>query len=337
MTVKKLRSLIRRHWEVFRFLVSAILPAIVRTGKRPVMFDRYGGIGDMLCSFPAASELMKRHPGAVFFYHCPAEFACLPKLAGLNVQTYTPPHGGLVQYWYGWLLQAYYKFDYIDEDPQVHSREILIKEFARTHGVQVGENHPSLHVSAEMREKIQAVLTAQNLQAGPLVVIHPGPSWPVREWPRDSWVSLVKKLREQRITNVVQLGIGRHSTLGETDAPDVPGIPRLADRPSLEETVALIARADLFVGIDSGPLHIAVSVKTPAVGLWGPTAPWLRFSSENARSFLVGHVECLACHHRYPRMHWVTGCPNNVQCMKSISVEEVLAACLNRLKPKLKS
>jgi ADP-heptose:LPS heptosyltransferase len=99
----------------------------------------------------------------------------------------------------------------------------------------------------------------------------------------------------------------------------------------MAETVALISLGDLFVGIDSGLLHIAVAVQTPAAGLWGPTSAHLRFSRANARSFVTSTAECQGCHHRVPRLHWIPGCPYDIKCMKAIRIESVLQACRSRL------
>jgi hypothetical protein len=51
----------------------------------------------------------------------------------------------------------------------------------------------------------------------------------------------------------------------------------------------------------------------------------------NRRLFVVSDVECQGCHHRVPRLHWITGCPYDIKCMKAIRVDQVLQACLTGL------
>ena len=59
---------------------------------------------------------------------------------------------------------------------------------------------------------------------------------------------------------------------------------------------------------------------------------WLfRFAKNYRQHFVSTRVECAGCEHRKPRLHWVTNCPHNIQCMKQITVEEVLRACLKTL------
>jgi ADP-heptose:LPS heptosyltransferase len=312
-----------------------ILPIILRSGKRPVIFSRWGGIGDMLCSFPAVQELIKRHPGRVCIYNCPADFQCLPGLAGLPVRTTTTPYIGLVRYWYGWLLKKFYAFDYRDEIPGVTPTEMLIQEFAHTHGVMVPNDHPRLKINPATFAALNKALARHGsvAEARPRIVIHPGPSWRVKEWPDSAWSTLVQQLHEHGYTAIFQLGINKHLNYATAQAAQIPGVISLVDALPLEETIALISQADLFIGIDSGLLHAAASVETPAVSVWGPTSPLMLFSRNDARSFVTSGVTCQGCQHRFPRLHWATGCPNDIQCMKSISVEEVLAACLSRLKP----
>jgi len=257
-------------------------------------------------------------------------------MAGLPLRVTTTPHLEIVRHWYGWLMAAYYQFDYLDRLPNVNSTEILIREFARPHGVPVDDDHPRLANDPAALQKMQALLASHGAspttpRPQPLIVIHPGPSWLVREWPRKNWDGLVERLRLDGFSQVIQLGTNSHQSLSDVTAPKIAGVISLVDQLTLEETIAIISQADLFIGIDSGLLHIAASVQTTSVGLWGPTAPLLRFSKKNARFFLTSQIPCLACHHRQPRLHWMTGCPHDIGCMKQIPVEVVFQNCLNAL------
>ena len=87
-----------------------------------------------------------------------------------------------------------------------------------------------------------------------------------------------------------------------------------------------MAAVDLLVGIDSGPIHVAGAVGTPCVALFGPTDPSLIFSNPELATGVFLRVECSFCHHRHPRMHWMSGCPNDIKCMKELTVEQVFDA-----------
>jgi heptosyltransferase-1 len=197
--------------------------------------------------------------------------------------------------------------------------------------VTVEENHPRLQISTGACPKVKAQWSNLISAPSPLITIHPGPTWPVKEWPRKSWVALIAELRRHGYANIVQLGTARHLALGEAKEVVLPDVVSLVDQLTLEETIALVSQSSLLVGVDSGLLHAAAALQIPTVGLWGATAHQYLFSSANARSFVTSPVACQGCHHRVPREHWITGCPHDIQCMKQITVGEVLQACLGRL------
>jgi len=315
------------------YVLGVILPALLKTGRRPVIFSRYAGMGDIICTIPAAKELMKRHPGATFIYNCNPDFATVPKLAGVahRVTSFVPI--GLIGYWYKFLLAGFYNFLTGDDSPDSGSREPLTVEFCRQFHLPVTEEHPSLPVTTAGREKALAVLAQKKLAPSALVLIHPGPSWPVREWPRENWTRLVAELRAHGISSIGQLGVGRYLNFGKVEVPPIPGAVSLLDAFTVEECIAAIAQAKLFIGIDSGLLHIAAATRTPAVGIFGMTLPEHRFSKDFRKNFVVSRVECAGCEHRRPRLHWVTNCPHDIRCMKQITVDEVLRACLAKLAP----
>ncbi len=91
----------------------------------------------------------------------------------------------------------------------------------------------------------------------------------------------------------------------------------------LAELRALVDRAALYIGGDSGPLHIAATTRTPIVALFGPTLPersmpW-RDPSIGAIAVDAGPLPCRPCHQR----HCV---PGDFRCLTMISPTMVVAA-----------
>jgi ADP-heptose:LPS heptosyltransferase len=320
-----------RHTRALKYVFLIILPAILRTGRRPVIFSRYSGMGDIICTIPAARELMKRHPGTFFIYNCHADYAPVPQLAGIaDLVTAIEPIG-YVGYWYGFLLAGFYHFSHGDDLPDSGCQEPMVTEFLRQFDLPLSEEHPELPIVPAAREKALAVFAEKGLETSRLVLIHPGPSWPVREWPREKWAQLVAALRRHGLTHVAQMGTGRHLNFGQVAVESIPGTTSLVNEFSIEECIAAIAQAKLFIGIDSGLLHIAAGTRTPSVGLFGMTLPETRFSRDFRKDFVTNRIECAGCEHRKPRLHWITGCPYEIKCMKTLSVDDVLQACLRKL------
>ncbi len=313
---------------------GVLLPLIMRTRRRPVIFSRWTGMGDIICTIPAALELKKRHPGATFIYNCHPDFTAVPRLTGVADQITSLEAMGIVGHWYRFLLGGFYHFAHGDDRPDSGDKEPMVTEFCRQFGLPVMEEHPLLAARPAAREKARSVLAGKNLEAASLILIHPGPSWPVREWPQENWTKLVAELRARGFTNIAQLGVGRYMNFGKVAVETIPGTVSLLDAFSVEECIAAIAEAKLFIGIDSGLLHIAAGTQTPAVGIFGMTLPEYRFSKNFRAGFVTNRVECAGCEHRKPRLHWVTGCPYDIKCMQTLAVETVLDACLAKLQPR---
>jgi ADP-heptose:LPS heptosyltransferase len=87
-----------------------------------------------------------------------------------------------------------------------------------------------------------------------------------------------------------------------------------------------MVQTKLFVGIDSVPLHITAYERTPSVALCGLTLPHLFYAPEFPKEFVASDVECQGYFYRRPRVDWVTGCPNDILCIKTLPVEKVLRA-----------
>lgn len=90
-----------------------------------------------------------------------------------------------------------------------------------------------------------------------------------------------------------------------------------AGRLTLRQTMALIKRCDLFITLDSGPLHIAQALGVPTIALFGPSDP--QVTGPLGPSIIIkNEFECSPC-------GWLP-CPHEVACMKSIQVRDVLEA-----------
>ena len=291
---------------------------------RPVIFSKWSGIGDIICTFPAALELQKKHPRARFIYNCFSDFSSLPKLGGVADKITSFQEIGLVGYWYRFLLGGFYNFASDDDREGVTHSRVYIRDFGLPFGVDPGEEHPKITPRRDDQDRVMALLKGNGIVARHFVVIHTGPSWPVREWSTTSWEQLVQKLSDRGYKDILQIGTTQHSlTAGAGDVKLIAGTTSLVDKLSLEETIALISLADLFIGIDSGMLHIAAAVGTKSIGLWGATSAEFRFSPKNRKYHVVSSISCQGCHHRAIKMHWISGCPEDIHCMKVISVKTV--------------
>src|SRR5689334_940881 len=115
-----MRDRLERVW----MFLGKILPLWLRTGRRPVLLERGGALGDIICTFPAAEMLKKRHPKEAILYSCHRDFASLPKMGGITTHT-TGAHVSKGSFW-SRFFSAVYHFDYGDERPGEVSTQAII-------------------------------------------------------------------------------------------------------------------------------------------------------------------------------------------------------------------
>jgi lipopolysaccharide heptosyltransferase II len=148
------------------------------------------------------------------------------------------------------------------------------------------------------------------LGAGPVVVVHPGASAPSRRWPADRFAAVARRLYEEGGCKIVLTGSSGERELVESvrSAMDVPS-HSLAGRLDLGELAALLARSDLLVANNTGPVHVAAAVGTPVVDLYALTnpqhTPWMvpcRVLSHDVACRWCYKSVCPEGHHRCLRL-----------------------------------
>jgi lipopolysaccharide heptosyltransferase II len=181
-------------------------------------------------------------------------------------------------------------------------------------------------------ERVEQLLHAAGFRAGrhSLVVIHVSAGNPFRRWPAEAFASLTADLVRRDPHRWVVLSSGPSDRAAAAAiaaaARDRLGAPTAAIlHPDLDvaELRAIIARAAVYIGGDSGPLHIAATTSTPVVALLGPTLaersrPW-----RDPRWFVevidAGALPCRPCNQRHCA-------PGDFRCLTGIAPERVLAA-----------
>ena len=112
----------------------------------------------------------------------------------------------------------------------------------------------------------------------PWLVLGLGASHPSKDWPDRCWRDLLHRLHGESAGTVFMIGGGANSARAARliAATSTATAVNACDLPIIE-TAALLRRAELYVGPDSGPMNLAAAVGTPAYGLFGRTQP-LRYS-----------------------------------------------------------
>ncbi len=193
-------------------------------------------------------------------------------------------------------------------------------------GVQPGleERALTLVPGRGAEETVEKLLSEVGLTQGGFIHVHPASRWQFKCWPAASMAALISRLQGQGHT-VVLTSAPEASELSMVEAIqqqlDTPAIS-LAGRLSLKQLAALTARARLFVGVDSAPMHIAAAMGTPVVALFGPSGydlwgPW----TPKRRIVARDDYGCRPC--------GIDGCGGGKvsDCLVALSVDQVWNAC----------
>ena len=184
---------------------------------------------------------------------------------------------------------------------------------------------PSLNLPPSKKsesEKIRRILTENDCAGGPVVILHISAGNRFRDWGTEKTSALVNLLAQ--IPGIKIFLIGSHQDrkseeeiLKKSKGPLIS----LVGLFNLRELRELISAATLFVGPDSGPMHIAAATKTPIVALFGPTLPEHFGPWKAEAAILEKELDCRPCRQR----HCVH---EDFRCLQSITPEEVYQACM---------
>lgn len=266
-----------------------------------VLINREGAVGDLIMATPALAALKKKWPLSDIYVRtvCPQVFTNSPV-----VKAAAPNLKGPLDY--NFELNLSY-----EAQPMEHP--VLV--YARTLGVNVDLETAefSLYATKEDQRLVKAYLPPVD-DGKPLAVVHPGPTnWIGRDWMKERWDSVISWMSSQGWHVIV---IGTPWEFSEC--------AQIKERTSLQVLYCLMQRASIFVGVDSGPFHVAQAAKIPCVALFGtiyphlrvlPSVPVIAVQADQAA------VPCVGEHHRLPPPVQFSACTG--ACMQAITVEMV--------------
>ncbi|SLM50334.1 Putative Lipopolysaccharide heptosyltransferase III (fragment) [Nitrospira japonica] len=180
---------------------------------------------------------------------------------------------------------------------------------------------PRLWLTPEEERRAADVLSRERVEgAKPLVMLQPGARYWFKAWPWERFAALADRLAEQYGYQVLIGGNQQEFELAERICGAVANRPiNLAGRADMRTYAAILKRASLFVGNDSGAMHVAAAVGTPVVALFGPSDPKEWGPRGGAVAVLYKGLDCRICFH--------PTCERGEEnCMKLIGIEEVLSA-----------
>lgn len=211
----------------------------------------------------------------------------------------------------------------IDRGPDAHWISSEYRHLADSLGWPVQSFQLALYPGPAARADAEALLDAHDVMAG-YIVLCPFTTRPQKHWLEQRWGLLARRLQASTGLRCLILGGpgDRDAAARIASQAGTAAVP-LAGATSLLSAAALIRRAALLVGVDTGLSHMGIAFDRPTLLLFGSTCPYTETGRPNAR-VLYHPRGCSPCRRR-------PTCGGAFSCMRDIDVAEVAAAATELL------
>lgn len=218
---------------------------------------------------------------------------------------------------FGWMLD--WEMQYPKD---AHETEVRLN-IAKKLGAYTKNLKPNFFLSDRDKDAIRIFLNKNSVNDNDFkAVLHITGTWAPRLWPVESFAEIAKKLQKKFNAKIfLIIAPGEEKFFEEFSKFFCQAISTI--ELTIPEKAALIKESDLFLGNDSGPAHIARSVKTPLVAIYGPDDP-KRIGPQEGGIAVWKKFPCMPCGQ--------VKCSQFPNCVQSINVDEVWDEIIKLLK-----
>ena len=215
------------------------------------------------------------------------------------------------------LSQLFYQAK-IDTPAKTCHRVEKYLHFAGALDVKTDEVNYGLKITPVIKSRVSRLFEMEKINIDKkIIILNPFTNWKSKNWFLDRYFELANKLIELGYYVIFTGSEEEKGSINNFETIDSKAFCNLAGKTSLEELVEIYRRADLYIGGDTGPTHIAAAVGLKVVALMGPTSPETNGPYGKGHTVIQDNsLKCIRC--------WDKQCSRNMQCMKSISVDQVL-------------
>ena len=285
-----------------------------------VIYDEYGEHESLIGKARLVSELRKKRFDTAFILHRSFTRALIVLLSGVkNRIGYNTKHRGLL------LTRA-------AREPggTVHKVEYFLNLAAECLAPTDDKDY-EFFVQDRPRGEMADLLKGCGIEKDDmLIVLNPGGNWPPKRWPKENFTQLADRLASDLHVKVVITGGGHDVSLADEIARLAKSKPAVfAGKTTIKQLAALMERAALVISSDSGPMHLALAVRTKVIALFGPTSDLITGPYGTCDfAVLKKEVNCrIPCYD--------VSCDDH-RCMKAISVDDVMAKVKEMLEKRTK-
>ncbi|MDD5634953.1 MAG: glycosyltransferase family 9 protein, partial [Candidatus Omnitrophica bacterium] len=183
-------------------------------------------------------------------------------------------------------------------------------------------------LTAEDEEKSNTILHEAGGGSGRIIGFNIGGNWRPKKWPRENFLAVAVNLLN-RFQDIEIMITGAAKDIKDAkslaNSANSPRCYSVAGETTLNELAALFKKCELVISADSGPLHLASATGVTTVGLFGPTSYKITGPRGVGKNIVVHkEVGCkIPCYSEK--------CDNDYECMKAITVDEVVDAVSKEL------
>lgn len=211
----------------------------------------------------------------------------------------------------------WYTREVIPEERHVVRQNLSVADkIIEDHGGKGGTGARSAEIDlprdCDAEQRVRTRLSA--MKVGDFAIINPGAGWGAKRWPAERYGEVARKLAALGLQSIVNYGPGEEELARSVEIAS-RGMAQ-SMKCTITELIAVTRQARIFIGGDTGPLHLAAALKVPVVGIYGPTDP-ARNGPYGTRSIVLRSAESVTSHARFARTE---------QGMLEIGSDSVVAA-----------
>ena len=275
---------------------------------------RSGALGDVMMATPILRELNRRHPNVkvIFATQCPDALRGNPYVHSI-VSSMEQILGQ---------TSTVYDLDLAYEyRPKMH----IVDAYAQVvFGAPVSDKRIDLNSTrADFIHAHTLMGSHVSFERDKVVVVHQAVSWANRTWPKQYWDQVVQNLAS-RGHKVVVVGRG-----GDFQSDMISGVVNLVNKLTIPQVREVISHAKLFIGPDSGLMHVAQSTHTPIIGFFTVANPDYRITRPKDFITCTPRSDCRFClHEERPPVTFVGCRVGTLQCLKEITPHDVVSKAI---------
>jgi heptosyltransferase-1 len=180
-----------------------------------------------------------------------------------------------------------------------HGRHVIEQNLSVAEGLYQSAGASVPDISGDFPREPEAEARVEQRLAeygvGEFAILNPGAGWGAKRWPAERYGEVARGLADVGVRSILNYGPGEEKLVRAAEAAG-DGAAR-AMKCTITELIALTRRARLFVGGDTGPMHLAAALRVPVVGIFGPTDP-ARNGPYGTRSIVLRSAESMTSHAR---------------------------------------